>query len=131
MIDRRSVWAAGLIMFAAFMMIIVGSFQMISGLAAIFDDQFYVKVGDYLLDVDVTVWGWVHLILGAVVMAAGFALLSGALWARIVGVIAASLSAIANFAFIPYYPVWSITIIAVDAAVIWALIVHGRDLVRE
>ena len=64
-------------------------------------------------------------------MLAGFALFSGAVWARSVGVIIATVSAIANFAFIPYYPLWSLTIIAVDVFVIWALTIHGRDLVRD
>ena len=63
-----------------------------------------------------------------VVVLAGFALFSGAVWARTVGVILAVLSAIANFAFIPYYPVWSIVMIAVNITVIWALTAHGRDI---
>ena len=80
------------------------------------------------LKFDVTAWGWIHLIAGIVVLLAGFALFSGAVWARTVGVILALVSAIANFAWLPYYPVWSILIIAVDIAVIWALTVHGRDI---
>jgi hypothetical protein len=66
--------------------------------------------------------------MGLVVVFAGFAVLAGQTWGRIVGITLAVLSAIANFAFIPYYPFWSMTIIAVDIFIIWALAAHGRDL---
>jgi hypothetical protein len=75
-----------------------------------------------------TTWGWIHLIAVIVVFLAGLAVFKGSVWARTVGVIVAMLSAIVNFAFLPYYPVWSIIIITVDVLVIWALIVHGREL---
>ena len=119
-------WAVGFVVFAAVMMMLAGGFQVIAGLAAIFDDQFYVVGANYVFDVDVTAWGWIHLILGVVIFAAGAGVLQGATWARVVGITLASLSAFANFFFIPYYPVWSIVIIALDVAVIWALSVYGR-----
>jgi hypothetical protein len=128
--ERRSGVAIGFSIFAATMMILIGSFHAIAGLAAIFEDTFYAATPNYIFEFDVTTWGWVHLILGIVVVIAGFALFSGALWARTVAVFIAVLSAIANFAFIPYQPVWSLAIIAINVFVIWALTAHGRDIVE-
>ncbi|MGH2773838.1 MAG: DUF7144 family membrane protein [Actinomycetota bacterium] len=130
MSQTRSGTAVGFTVFAAVMMIIVGVFHSIVGLAGILEDEFYLVTRNYILEFDATTWGWIHLIGGIVVLLAGFAVLQGSVWARTVGVILAMLSAIANFAFIPFYPVWSLVIIAVDAFVIWALTVHGRDIVQ-
>jgi len=123
---RTSGWAVGFVVFAAVMMMLAGGFQTIAGIAAIFEDEFFVVGPNYVYDIDVTAWGWIHLILGVILFAAGAGVLSGATWARVVGITLASLSAFANFFFIPYYPVWSIVIIALDVAVIWALSVYGR-----
>jgi hypothetical protein len=120
--------AVGLVVFAAIMMIMIGVFHAISGLAALFDDTFYVATPNYLLEFDVTTWGWIHLIAGILVALAGVALFSGQTWARVVGIMLAFLSAIANFAFIPYYPVWSLLMIALNVFVIWALAAHGREM---
>jgi len=120
--------AVGLVVFAAILMIMIGVFHAISGLAALFDDTFYVATPNYVFEFDVTTWGWIQLIAGIVVALAGIALFSGRTWARAVGILLASLSAIANFAFIPYYPVWSLLIIALDVFVIWALAAHGGEL---
>ena len=120
-------WATGLIVFAAVMMIMAGSFQAFTGLVAVFEDEFYVVTPNYLLELDATTWGWIHLLIGVVVLFAGFGVLSGQTWGRVVGITVAVLSALANFAFIPYYPLWSMTIIALDVLVVWALAAHGRD----
>jgi hypothetical protein len=124
--ERVSGWAVGFVVFAAVMMMIIGAFQVIAGIAAIFEDDFFVLGPNYLYDVDVTAWGWIHLILGVVIFLAGIGVMAGATWARVVGIALASLSAIANFMFIPYYPIWSIVMIALDILVIWALSVYGR-----
>jgi hypothetical protein len=118
-------WAAGFVVFAAVMMMMTGVFQALAGLGAIFKSEFYVATRNYLYEIDVTAWGWIHLILGVIVALAGFSLLSGATWARVVGITLVVLSAIANFLFIPYYPFWSLLIIALDVFVIWALAVSG------
>jgi hypothetical protein len=118
-------WAVGLIVFAAVMMMMTGVFQALAGLVAIFENEFYVATRNYLFQFDATSWGWIHLIVGVIVALAGFALLSGATWARVVGITLAVLSAVTNFLFIPYYPFWSLLIIALDVFVIWALAVHG------
>jgi hypothetical protein len=126
--QTTSGWAVGFILFAAIMMIMVGIWQALQGLIAIFENEFYVATRYYLFEFDATVWGWIHLLLGLLVAFAGWGLLSGRPWARVVAVTLALLSAIANFLFIPYYPFWSLLIIAVDVFVIWALVAHGRDV---
>lgn len=130
-------WAVGWTFFAGFMMIMIGSFHVIAGLAGIFEDTFLRIVpavgteatGDaYFLEFDATTWGWIHLLGGIVVALAGFALFSGAVWARVIGVIMAVISALIAFAWIPWYPIWGAVIIAMAVAVIWALTAHGRDV---
>ena len=118
---RPSGWAIGGVTFASVIMILVGIFQAFAGLAAIIDDQFYVITQNYAFDLDTTAWGWIHLLLGIVVAFAGFALWGRKTWAAMVAIFLAMLSAIANFFFIPYYPFWSILMIALAVWVIWAL----------
>jgi hypothetical protein len=125
---QGSAWAAGWISFAGFMMIMLGSFHAIAGLVGIIDDQFYVATQKYVFQFDRTTWGWIHLIVGIIVVLAGFGVFTGAVWARIIGVILGVVSAIAGFAWLPYYPIWGIAIIAVAIAVIWALTMHGREV---
>jgi hypothetical protein len=122
-----SPWAAGFTIFAAIMMIMVGVFQALQGLIAIFENEFYVATRNYTFQFDATTWGWIHLVLGLIVAFAGWGLLSGQTWARVVGITLAALSATANFLFIPYYPFWSLLIITLNIFVIWALTAHGRE----
>jgi hypothetical protein len=126
--EEASGWAVGFILFAAVMMIMAGIFQAFAGLVAIFENEFYVATRNYLFQFDATTWGWIHLILGVVVALAGWGVLAGQTWARVVGITLAVLSAVANFLFIPYYPFWSLTVIALDVFVIWALAAHGREV---
>ncbi|HSL66118.1 MAG TPA: hypothetical protein VK874_15795 [Gaiellaceae bacterium] len=116
-----SAWAIGGISFAAALMIVLGSFQVIAGLTAIFDDDFYVVTENYVFDLDPSAWGWIHLLLGIVMLAAGFGLFAGRAWAAVVALTLAMLSAVVNFFLIPYYPFWAILVIALDVWVIWAL----------
>jgi hypothetical protein len=116
-----STWALAGITFAATMMVLIGVFQAIGGLNAIIEDDFYVATQNYLFDLDVSAWGWIHLILGIVVAVSGYFLFLGRTWAGIVALTLAMLSAIANFFFIPYYPFWSLLIIALCIWVIWSL----------
>jgi hypothetical protein len=109
------------ITFAACMLTLIGSFQVIAGLVAIFDDNFYVVAQNYTFDLDTTGWGWIHLVVGLLILATAFGLFSRAAWAGVTAIVLASLSAIANFFFIPYYPFWAIVVIALDIWVIWAL----------
>ena len=114
-------WAVGAIAFAATMFIMIGLFQVIAGLVAIIDDEFYVVGQNYTFDIDTSAWGWIHLILGIALVVIGYFLFAGAAWAGLAAIFLAVLSALANFFFIPYYPFWSIVIIALDVWVIWAL----------
>ena len=126
--NEPSNWAIGFATFAGVLMIMAGGFQTLSGLVAIFEDEFYVTTPNYLLQFDATSWGWIHLLIGLLVLFAGFAVLAGKVWGRTIGVILAVVSALSNFAFIPYYPFWSLLIITLDIFVIWAVAAHGGDL---
>jgi hypothetical protein len=121
-------WAVGFILFAAILMIMVGVFQALQGLIAIFENEFYLATRNYTFQFDATTWGWIHLLLGLLVAFAGYGLLSGRTWARLLAITLAALSATANFLFIPYYPFWSLLLIALDIFVIWAITAHGGDL---
>jgi hypothetical protein len=119
----------GWIAFAGVMMLLVGSFHIIQGLVAVFEDEYFlVSTSGLAVSVDFTTWGWTHIIGGIVLVLAGIAVFSGQIWARSVGVVLAMLSAILNIAFLAAYPIWSVTMIAVDILVIWALTVHGAEL---
>ena len=126
--QTTSGWAVGFILFAAIMMIMVGIWQALQGLIAIFENEFYVATRNYLFKFDATTWGWIHLLLGLLVAFAGWGLFSGRTWARTVAIILAVLSALANFLFIPYYPFWSLLLITLNIFVIWAVAAHGGDL---
>ena len=114
-------WAVGGVTFAGVMMILIGTFQAIAGLVAIIDDNFYVVGQNYTFDIDTTAWGWIHLLLGILVFLAGIYLFRGATWAAATAIVLAVISAIANFFFIPYYPFWSLLMIAMAIWVIWSL----------
>jgi hypothetical protein len=114
-------WAVGGIAFAATIMTMIGVFQALSGLVAIFNDEFYVVARNYTFDLDVSAWGWIHLIVGIGVFATGLGLFARATWAGVVAIMFCMLSMLANFFFVPYYPFWSILVIALNVWVIWAL----------
>ncbi|MFL6117439.1 MAG: hypothetical protein ACJ786_39730 [Catenulispora sp.] len=125
---ERTGWV-GWLVFAALMLIMAGSFQAIDGLVALFKNEVYlVRPDGLVVNVDYTTWGWVHLLLGILLITAGAAIFSGRVWGRTVGVVAAIVSAVLNFAYIQSYPVWSLLIIAVDIVVVYALIARGGEL---
>ena len=127
---ETSGWAAGWITFAGIALIMIGVFHAIAGLAEVFDSDSFVLTQQYVLKFNATTWGWIHLIGGIIVIFAGFGVFRGAVWARTVGVIIAMISAIANFAWLLYMPLWSILMIFIAVSIIWALTVHGHDLER-
>jgi hypothetical protein len=130
-IRKPTAWA-GWVIFGGMMMIILGALQAIDGLVALFRDNVYiVRPSGLAVEIDYTAWGWTHLLLGVLLIAAGVGVLSGQVWARTLGVIAAALSVLVNFAFMPAYPFWSLTIITVDVLVIYALIAHGGELRKD
>jgi len=114
--------------FAATIMIIAGILNAIYGLVAVVNDDWVVWTNRSTVYLDLTTWGWVHIVAGGLVTLAGFGVLSGNVLARAVGVILAGLSLIANFLFLPVYPLWSLVVITLDVLVIWALTAHGREL---
>jgi len=86
---------------------------------------------EYVFQFDTTTWSWVHLLLGVVILVAGLSLFTGTVWARTVGVIMAVIAMLVAFAWLPWYPIFAILLIAVSAAVVWALTVHGLDMVGD
>ncbi|ARP73148.1 hypothetical protein LK07_28960 [Streptomyces pluripotens] len=120
----NSSWVAGGIVFAGVLMVVNGVLAILQGIAAIAKNQVYAHIGDYVYKINLTGWGWILLILGAIAVVAGFGILSGAAWARLVGIALASLSLVAQFMFLPYAPVWSVIMMAIDVFIIWALAVY-------
>ncbi len=119
----------GWIIFAGVAMVVLGAFQLIEGLVAVFERGFYlVSTSNMIVHVNYTAWGWTHFAIGCAVVITGLGVLAGSTWARVVGIALAVISAIISLAFIPAYPVWGIIVIALDVLVIYALAVHGREM---
>src|SRR5206468_3029962 len=117
----KRAWSTGGAVFAATMMVMIGVFQILMGISAIANDDFLVARGSYVYNVDLTGWGWIHLGLGVLVLIAGMGVYANATWAKVAGIVLAVFSAIDNFLFLPYYPIWSLLLVALDVFVIWAL----------
>jgi hypothetical protein len=120
----------GWIAFAGIMMMILGALQAFYGLVAIVNDEWVLWGNGNAVVIDITAWGWVHLIIGIVVVLAGIGVLLGNVLARIVGIVVAAVSLIASFLALPLYPVWSLVVITLDVLVIWALVAHGSEMKR-
>ncbi|HKN43986.1 MAG TPA: hypothetical protein VJW23_08670 [Propionibacteriaceae bacterium] len=122
-----SPWAHGFAVFAGIVMVVGGAFQALEGLAGIVNDKYLVVLPNYLYAFDLTVWGVIHLLVGLALVVIGVSLLRGQTWARVAGIIAAAVSAILNFVWLPISPWWAIVLIAVDVLVIWALAQYLRQ----
>ncbi|MEU3253346.1 hypothetical protein [Streptomyces sp. NPDC006997] len=122
----KQAWATGLTAFAAVMLFLVGLLGIFRGIMAIAEDDVFVTTRNYVFEFDLTGWGWVHLALGVVAVIVSSGLLRTATWARVLGVVVAGFVIIANFLSLPYYPVWSVVLIAISGFVIWALSVVQR-----
>jgi hypothetical protein len=122
-----SPWAHGIAVFAGVALIIGGAFQALEGLAAVVNDKWLVVRPEYIFAFDLTVWGVIHLLVGLALLVIGVSLLRGQTWARVAGMIVAVISAIMNFVFLPFSPLWAIMIIAVDMLIIWALAAYLRQ----
>ncbi len=128
---EQTAWV-GWVVFGAVVMVLLGVYHLMAGLVALFRQSYFVAPHrDLLVTVSYDTWGWVHLIGGLVVVAAGVGLLTGATWARVVGVIVAMTSAILNLAFLAASPVWAVMMIAMDVLVIYAITAHGREIRNE
>ena len=125
---RPSGWV-GWVIFACVVMIMLGLFHIIDGLVAIFEKGYYLVTSSHLvLHVNYAAWGWVHLVIGVVFVLTGFGVLAGMIWARVIGIVLAVISALVNLAFLAAYPVWGVILIALDIVVIYALAMHGREM---
>ena len=118
----------GWIFFAGFMLLLVGVLQAFYGLVALFNDEWVVWGNRGAVYLDITTWGWVHLVLGIVVVLVGLGVMTGNILARTIGVVIAGFSLLVNFMALPVYPVWSIVLITIDVLVIYALVAHGREV---
>ena len=127
---RPAGWVVGMSAFAVVMMVMIGIFHAVEGLAALFTNEVYLVGAHYVFSFDLSTWGWVHLLLGILVIGAGLGVRTGQLWARSVGIGLVAISMIGNFLFLPYYPAWSLLIIALDFFVIWALCIYNEDAAR-
>jgi hypothetical protein len=119
--------AHGLAVFAGVVMIIGGAFQALEGLSGIVHDKYLVVAPSTIYAFDVTVWCVIHLLVGLALLAIGIALLRGQTWGRFAGMIVAAVSAILNFVWLPYSPLWAIMVIVVDILIIWALASYLRQ----
>lgn len=117
----------GWVYFAGILLALVGFFEAIAGFAALLQDEYIVVKPVLTITFSTTAWGWTHLLIGIILVLAGFAILAGKMWGRVVGIILAFISAVVNFMFIPTYPVWSIIVVVIDICIIYALVAHGAE----
>ena len=125
--DGSRAAATGIVIFVAVLMAINGIWGIFTGIAAIARDEFFVVAPNYIYEFDATGWGWIHLIIGVLILVVAMALLAGKSWARWPTIALAALQAIAQFFFIPYYPWWAILIIVLDVLIIWALLTYRPE----
>jgi hypothetical protein len=119
---RRANWLA----FAAALLAVSGIFKIFDALWAFkYDDDVSAEVQTFIFERDLTSWGWVWLVVGIVLIAAGFAVVTGAEWARWVGIVAASLAAISFLPWIYYQPLWTILSVSLAMLVVYALVAYG------
>jgi hypothetical protein len=126
MAQQRTGWV-GWVWFAAIMSVLIGAFNVIDGLVALFQKSLFVVGQNQVLAFNLTTWGWIHLIVGALQVIAGCALFSGKTWARVTVGALVVVNAIAQMAFMPVYPVWSLLVIALDVITLYAVVVHGGE----
>jgi hypothetical protein len=119
--DEVSPWAEGVGIFAGAALLTLGIFQLLEGISAVADDNVFVRANNYVFKFDLTAWGWTHIVIGAVAIVVGAAILARQAWGYIAGIVVAIVSALSSFVFLPYYPLWGLVIIAFDIFVIWAL----------
>lgn len=125
---RRHPWTNGYVVFAVAATTVLGFWQALAGLTALLRDGVYSAAPAYTYALDLTLWGWIHVLVGVLTAGAGVAVLMGKAWGSTAAIVLASLSMVLNFAFIPHFPIYSLAIIALDVAVIWALATYERDI---
>ncbi|OON71585.1 DUF7144 family membrane protein [Streptomyces tsukubensis] len=125
--DSRAAWATGGLAFAGTLMLVYGVLGILEGIAAVAADDVYATVGDYSFKFNLTTWGWIHIVVGALLFLTGLGILKNAPWAKVLGVVLAGLDVIANFIWLPYQPLWGLIAIGIGVFVIWALCTHHAD----
>ncbi|MBC2905317.1 DUF7144 family membrane protein [Streptomyces cupreus] len=117
----QTAWQTGGLVFAGILMLVNGIVAMLQGISALASDDVYDRVTEYVYEISLTGWGVILLCLGALAAVVGWGILKGMWWARMTGIFLASLNMVAHFLFMPYSPVWSVLMVAIDFFVIWAL----------
>jgi hypothetical protein len=125
---QKQGFAAGAIFTAGVLLLLAGVWQVLAGIVALVNDTLYVVGAKWVFQFDLTTWGWIHVLIGAALFVVGLFVLRGALWAGIVAIGIAGLSAVANFLWLPYYPLWAILVITLDVIIIWALAAHRESI---
>lgn len=126
--ERRTSSRAAVVVgqFAAVMLLVTASVEVLQGVEALRSGELLVTSGDQVYEMDLTVWGWIHVVIGILLVAVAVGILGRRSWGQVTGLIVAGLSMLANFAFLPHYPLWSLTIIGFNALVVWALCTQLR-----
>jgi len=117
----------GWIVFAATMLLVIGTMNVVTGIAALIQDEIFLTGDAGAFVLDLTAWGWVHIAIGALLIVTGISLYSGALWATVTATVLVGLNMITQMFMLPGYPFWGIVVITLDAFVLWALLVHGDE----
>jgi hypothetical protein len=128
MAQREPTGWVGWIYFASMMMLVLGGLQALTGLVALFKDDFYLVGEKALVAFNFTAWGWINILLGLVLVITGIEIARGSGWARVIASLLVVVNAIGNLAFLPAYPVWSSIALIIDALILYALTVHGGEL---
>lgn len=117
----------GWVYFAGILLIVRALFEAFFGFVALTKDEILLVTPDQLAVFNFTTWGIVHLVVAAVLLTAGFSILNGGLWGRVIGSLAAGLGIVVSLAFLPAYPLWGIIAIIIDVLILYALVVHGKE----
>ncbi|MFC6239625.1 DUF7144 family membrane protein [Longivirga aurantiaca] len=124
----RPTAASGWVTFAGWMLLLAGLWQGFIGFLGVLSDEFFVVGQNYVLRLDVTTWGWIHMAIGLLLFVVGCFVFMGKSWANIVGIIAAGVSALSLFAWLPWYPLFAITVLVIDVLIIFGLAAHGGEV---
>lgn len=117
----RNFVAGGTSIAAGALLLVTGVLTVLQGISAVVNDDLLVVTPDYVYKFNTTTWGWVHIVVGVLLAAIAIGLIRGADWARVAAIVMASVSIVVMFLWLPYYPVWSLVVIALDVIVVWAV----------
>ncbi|GAA2231012.1 MULTISPECIES: DUF7144 family membrane protein [Kitasatospora] len=112
---------ASVVLFAGVLMLVNGVLGILQGIVALSRNSIYVTSPHYTFEFNLTAWGWIHIVWGLAIAAIGYGVVKGAAWARVLAILVVAVGLALNFIFLPYYPLWSLVIIAIDGFILWAL----------